>query len=45
MISIKSEKEIAKMREICKIVALAHEEIKKHVKVGVTTTELDEVTE
>lgn len=45
MISIKSEKEIAKMREICKIVALAHEEIKKHVKVGVTTKELDEVTE
>ncbi len=45
MISIKSEKEIQKMREICKIVALAHEEIKKHIKVGITTKELDEITE
>jgi methionine aminopeptidase len=33
MISIKSEKEIQKMREICKIVAKAHEEIKKYLKV------------
>ena len=33
MISIKSEKEIEKMREICKIVALAHEEIKKQLNV------------
>ena len=33
MISIKSEKEIEKMREICKIVAMAHEEIKKHLRV------------
>lgn len=45
MISIKSEKEIQKMREICKIVAMAHEEIKKHLKVGITTKEIDEITE
>ena len=45
MISIKSEKEIQKMREIGKIVAQAHEEIKKHVKVGVTTKELDRICE
>lgn len=45
MISIKSEKEIQKMREICKIVAEAHEEIKKHLRVGITTKEIDEITE
>ena len=45
MISIKSEKEIQKMREICKIVAQAHEEIKKHLRVGITTKEIDEITE
>jgi methionyl aminopeptidase len=45
MISIKSEKEIQKMREIGKIVARAHEEIKKHIKIGVTTKELDKVCE
>lgn len=45
MISIKSEKEIEKMREICKIVALAHEEIKKHLRVGITTKEIDQIIE
>lgn len=45
MITIKSEKEIKKMREICKIVALAHEEIKKSLKVGMTTKEIDNIAE
>ena len=45
MIYIKSEREIQKMREICKIVAKAHEEIKKHLRVGITTKEIDEITE
>lgn len=45
MISIKSEKEIEKMREICKIVALAHEEIKKQLKIGITTKEIDNIAE
>ena len=45
MISIKSEKEIQKMRAICKIVAEAHEEIKKYLKVGVTTKEIDKIIE
>lgn len=43
MISIKSEREIELMREAGKINYLAHEEIKKHIKVGVTTKELDQV--
>ena len=43
--SIKTDKDIEKMREICKIVAKAHEEIKKHLKVGITTKEIDEITE
>lgn len=45
MISIKSEKEIKKMREICKIVAMAHEEMKKAIKPGVTTGEIDQICE
>ena len=45
MISIKSQKEIEKMREICKIVALAHEEIKNYLRVGITTKEIDEIIE
>lgn len=43
MISIKSEREIELMREAGKINYLAHEEIKKHIKVGVTTKELDRI--
>ena len=45
MITIKSENEIKKMREVCKIVALAHEEIKKALRVGMTTKEIDNITE
>lgn len=45
MIDIKTDREIEKMREVCKIVALAHEEIKKAIKVGMTTKEIDDITE
>lgn len=45
MITIKTEREIKKMREVGKIVALAHEEIKKNIKAGVTTKEIDDITE
>lgn len=45
MIDIKTEREIKKMREVCKIVALAHEEIKKSLRVGMTTQDIDDITE
>ena len=45
MIDIKTDREIEKMREVCKIVALAHEEIRKAIKVGMTTQEIDDITE
>ncbi len=43
MISIKSEREIKLMREAGILNYLTHEEIKKHLKAGVTTKELDKV--
>lgn len=43
MISIKSEREIKLMKEAGYLNFLTHEEIKKHVKAGVTTKELDKV--
>jgi len=43
MISIKSEREIKLMREAGILNYLTHEEVKKHVKVGVTTKELDKI--
>lgn len=43
MISIKSEREIELMRHAGHINYLTHEEIKKHIKVGVTTKELDTI--
>lgn len=43
MISIKSEREIKLMREAGYLNFLTHEEIKKHVRAGVTTKELDQV--
>ena len=45
MISTKSEREIKLMREAGRIVALAHEVVKKAIKPGVTTRELDAVIE
>ncbi len=43
MVSIKSEREIALMKEAGHYNYLTHEEIKKHIKPGVTTNELDKV--
>ena len=45
MISIKSKREIELMRTAGRIVALAHKEVKKHVKPGVTTLVLDAIVE
>ena len=45
MIKIKSEREIALLKEAGHIVALCHEEMKKHVKPGVSTWELNEICE
>lgn len=45
MITIKSKREIELMRAAGRIVALAHQEVKKHVKAGVSTMELDQIVE
>jgi methionyl aminopeptidase len=45
MISIKSEREIDLMRAAGRIVALAHQEVAKHVQPGVSTYELDQIVE
>lgn len=45
MISIKSKQEIEKMREACRIVALAHKEVEKSLRVGMTTQEIDDIVE
>lgn len=45
MIIIKSEREIALLREAGRIVALCHEEMKKHVKPGISTWELSQICE
>ncbi len=43
MISIKSEREINLMREAGRLNYLTHEEVKKHIKPGVKTKDLDKV--
>lgn len=43
MISIKSEREINLMRKAGYLNFLTHEEIKKHIKPGITTKELDKI--
>lgn len=45
MVSIKSKREIELMREAGRIVALAHQEVEKHIKPGVSTMELDQIVE
>ena len=45
MISIKSEREIALLREAGRIVALCHDEMKRKVRPGVSTWELDQICE
>ena len=45
MVTIKSNREIEAMRESCLIVAQAHKEVEKNIRVGITTKELDEIVE
>ena len=45
MIEIKSEREIALLKEAGRIVALCHEEMKKQVRHGISTYELNEIVE
>ena len=45
MITIKSKKEIEKMRAACKLTAAVHEELAKHIKPGISTYELDKIAE
>ena len=45
MIIIKSQNEISKMRIAGNIVGKAHEELKAHIRSGITTKELDEIAE
>ena len=43
MVTIKSEEEIELLRHAGRIVALTHQEVKKHIRPGVTTKELDTI--
>jgi len=45
MVTIKSQREIDLMREAGRVVALAHQEVAKHIKPGVSTDELNRVVE
>lgn len=45
MITIKSKREIELMREAGRIVALAHQQVAKHIKPGISTYELDQIVE
>ncbi|MFB8339374.1 type I methionyl aminopeptidase [Bacillus altitudinis] len=45
MIICKTPRELEIMREAGRIVALTHEELKKHIKPGISTKELDQIAE
>lgn len=45
MIICKTQRELDIMREAGRIVALTHQELKKHIKPGITTKELDAIAE
>ena len=45
MVTIKSQKEIEKMKEACRITALVYDEIEKYIKPGITTMDLDNFAE
>ena len=45
MVTIKSKKEIELMRESCKVVALLYKELEDKIKPGMTTWEVDEISE
>ena len=44
MVTIKSKKEIAFMREVCKVVAVVYQELEQNVKPGMSTWELDQIS-
>ena len=45
MVEIKSKREIELMKEACKLAALTHEEIRKAIKPGISTMQLDKIAE
>ena len=45
MVTIKSQREIDLMREAGKVVALAHQEVAKHIKPGISTDYLNQIVE
>ncbi|MCY9398110.1 M24 family metallopeptidase, partial [Bacillus inaquosorum] len=45
MIICKTPRELGIMREAGRVVALTHEELKKHIKPGISTKELDQIAE
>ena len=45
MITIKSDREIELMKEVCRIAALAQKEIEKNIRPGISTYELDMIAE
>lgn len=45
MIITKTQREVEIMREAGRIVAITHEELRKHIKPGITTQELDAIAE
>ena len=45
MVTIKSKQEIEKMREACKIAALAQKAVEEAIKPGISTWELDKIAE
>ena len=45
MVTIKSQKEIEKMREACKLTGFVYQEIEKYIKPGITTMDLDHFAE
>ena len=45
MVTIKSQKEIELMKDVCKIVAKFYDELEKKVRPGISTYELNEEAE
>ena len=45
MVTIKSKKEIEYMKEACRVVAIMYEELEKKIKPGMSTWEVDQLSE
>mgnify|MGYP002711700605 FL=1 len=45
MVTIKSKQEIEKMREACRVAALAPKAVEETIKTGISTWELDKIAE